>query len=118
MEYISHAWAEASKSALELLDRVQRRALVLIGDDRVSSSMVSPDHRSNVGCVTLFYRYFHGVCFTDIDLLIPEVRIKNTRLSSNSLPFVIDWPAGRTMHYRENLTSVSTAIVKLELVRV
>ena len=104
MEYNSHIWAGAPKTSLELLDRVQRRAMVLIGDSRVSSSIVSLEHRRNVGCVTLFYRYFHGVCSLDIRRSIPNVRMfrRDTRLSRNSHPFVIEGPVSRTTHYRKN----------------
>ena len=58
MEYNSHIWAGASRISLELLDRVQRRAIKLIGDSGISSSIDSLGHRRNVGCVALFYRYF------------------------------------------------------------
>ena len=37
MEYNSHIWTGASKSILELLDHVQRRALALINANTVSS---------------------------------------------------------------------------------
>ena len=104
MEYNSHIWAGAPKSSLELLDRVQRRAMVMIGDSSVSNPVVSLEHRRNVGCVSLFYRYFHGVCSSDIRGLIPDVRmfVRDTRLSRSSHPFVVEWPAGRTTHYRMN----------------
>ena len=38
MEYNSHLWAAASKSALDFVDRIQSRALKLIGDDMVALS--------------------------------------------------------------------------------
>ena len=102
MEYNSHIWAGAPKSSLELLDRVQR--MVMIGDSSVSNPVVSLEHRRNVGCVSLFYRYFNGMCSSDIRGLIPDVRmfVRDTRLSRSSHPFVVEWPAGRTTHYRMN----------------
>ena len=48
MEYNSHLWAGASKSALDFVYRIQSRALKLIGDDRVASSITSLGHRRNV----------------------------------------------------------------------
>ena len=39
MEHNSHLWAGASKSALDFVDRTQSRALKLIGDDMVASSI-------------------------------------------------------------------------------
>ena len=38
MEYNSHLWAGAPKNALDFVDRIQNRALKLIGDDRVARS--------------------------------------------------------------------------------
>ena len=62
------------------------------------------EHRRNMGCVSLFYRYFHGVCSSGIRQLMPDVKSfgRSTRLSENSHPFCIDWPVDRTTHYREN----------------
>ena len=48
MEYNSNLWAGASKSALDFVDRIQSRALMLIGDDRVTSSITSLGHLHNV----------------------------------------------------------------------
>ena len=96
MQYNSHVWAGASKSILELLDRVQERAKVLIGDSRVSNYIDFLEHRRNVGCFCLFYRYYNG--------MFPETRtfVRNTRFSSRAHPYVVDWQVNRTTHYREN----------------
>ena len=48
MEYNSHLWAGASKSALDFEDRIQSGALKLIGDDSVASSISFLAHRRNV----------------------------------------------------------------------
>lgn len=39
---------------MELLDRVQSRAMKLIGDVDIVSSIDSPEHLRHVRCVTLF----------------------------------------------------------------
>ena len=41
MEYNSHLWGGAFKSALDFVDRMQSRALKLIGNDGVASSITS-----------------------------------------------------------------------------
>ena len=56
MEYNSHLWAGASKSALDFVDRIQSRALKLIGDDKVASSITSLGHRRNVSSIVLFWK--------------------------------------------------------------
>ena len=40
MEYNSHLWAGASKGALHFVDRIQSRALKLVGNDKVVSSII------------------------------------------------------------------------------
>ena len=66
MEYNSHLWAGASKSALDLVHRVQSRALKLIGDDRVASSITSLGHHRNVSCIVLFCKYYFGKCSSEL----------------------------------------------------
>ena len=58
MEYNSHIWAGASSQALQMLDQVQRRAQKLIRDKAIADSLDSLEHRRNVGCIALFYRFF------------------------------------------------------------
>lgn len=104
MEYNSHIWAGAPKSSLELLDRIQKRAKVLIGDNSITSTLAPLEHRRNVGCVTLFYRYFNGMCSSEIRELVPNIKIfaRSTRLAGGSHRFTVDLPVVRTTHYRKN----------------
>ena len=67
----SHLWEGASKSALDFVHRIQNRALKLIGDDRVASSITSLGHRRNVSCVVLFYKYYFGKYSSGLSELIP-----------------------------------------------
>ena len=91
MEYNSHLWAGASKSALDFVDRIQSRVLKLIGDDRVSSSINSLGYRRNVSCIVLFYKYYFGKCsFGHFELIPPpHVFARNTRLTGRSRAFTV-----------------------------
>lgn len=104
MEYNSHLWAGAPQTLLELLDRIQKRAIMLIDDGRVSNSIDSLKHRRDVGCVALFYRYFHGRCSAEIRGLIPSVQLfsRTTRLSRGAHPFHVVTTFQRTTHYRDS----------------
>jgi hypothetical protein len=104
MEYNSHIWAGASKSSLELLDRIQNRAIYLIGDEHISSSLNSLGHRRNVGCLSLLYRYYYGKCSRDIRDLMPPARVfpRSTRAAHQAHPYSIAMVSNRTSHYREN----------------
>lgn len=64
----------------------------LIGDSKVSISISALDHRRNVGCVSLFYRYFKRFCSRKIKALVPKTRkfLRITRYSKRAHPFVVD----------------------------
>ena len=111
MEYNSHLWARASKCALDFADRMQSRALKLIGDDRVVSSITSLGHRRNVSCIVLFYKYYFGKCSSGLSELIPppQVFTRNTRLSERSHAFTVATMSHSTTHYRENSLFTRTA---------
>ena len=71
--YISKAYRSHFSrfiSILKLLDRIQKRAKVLINDN-----IDSLEHRSNVACISLFYRYYNGRCSREIRGLIPNNQI-------------------------------------------
>ena len=89
MEYNSHVWTGASRSSLELLDRVQRRAIKIIGDKSISDSLESLEHRRCVGSISLFYRYFNGNCSREVHELLPELKTfgRSTRSSSRAHSF-------------------------------
>ena len=91
MEYNSRLWAGASKCALDVVYRIQSRALKFIGDDRVASSITSLGHRRNVSCIVLFYKYYFGKCSSGLSELIPPPQVfgRNTRLSGRSHAFTV-----------------------------
>ena len=92
MKYNSHLWAGASKSALDFVDRIQSRALKLIGDDRVASSV-------------LFYKYYFGKCSSGLSELIPPPQMAFGR----SHAFIVATMSHRTTHYRVNSFFTRTA---------
>ena len=109
MEYNSHLWAGASKSALHFVDRIQSQVyrVKLIGDDRVASSITSLGHRTNVSCRVLFYNYYFGKCSPGLSELVPPplVFMRNTRLAGRSHAYTVETMSHRTTHYRENCTA-------------
>ena len=104
MEYNSHIWAGASGVSLQLLDRVQNRAKKLIGDPQIAETLDSLELRRNVGCLTLFYRYFYGGCSEEITDTLPSIKVfgRPSRFSSRAHHFHIDERVERTTHYRAN----------------
>ena len=88
MEYNSHLWTGASKSAIHCVDRIQSRAWKLIGDDRVAS------------CKVLFFKYYFGKYSSGLSELIlpPQVFARNSRLSERSHAFTVATMSYCTTH--------------------
>ena len=72
LEYCSHVWGGAPKSSLNLLDRIQSKAIRLINNPNLTNSLESLSHRCLVADLSIFYRYFHGHCSQEIKNIIPE----------------------------------------------
>jgi len=106
MEYNSHLWAGAPPTTLEYLDKVQNRAIRLIGDSNVTASLAPLGHRRNIGALSLFYKYFVGTdsCSQEIKTILPELKIftRNTRLASNSHPYFLVLRKSSTDYYENS----------------
>ena len=101
MEYCSHIWGGAPQSGcLDLLDRVQRRLVNLIGP--VLSSTLQPlSHRRDVASLSLFYKYYHGNCSQELFSLVPHGRlsVRSTRFSESLHQYAVDIPRCKRNFY-------------------
>ena len=79
-------------------------------DGKISNSIDSFKHRSNMVCVSLFYRYYTVFCSSKIRRLIPVHHVSpcNARLSSQNHSYVVDWPVNRKIPYGQNSFSSRT----------
>ena len=104
LEYCSHVWGGAPKSSLHLLDRVQSKAIRLINNPNLTSSLQSLSHRRLVADLSIFYRYFHGHCSQEIKNIIPDPvrRVRTTRSSTYSHPFQVTLPNPRTLSHKSS----------------
>ncbi len=89
MEYCSHVWGGAPVSVLGILDRLQTKAVRLIGDPKLTGGLPGLEHRRAVTALCLFYRYYHGKCSNELAAVVPPPAIvaRPTRLASLSHPF-------------------------------
>ena len=101
LEYCCHVWGGAPAMYLNLLDRIQRKAIRLIGDSSLTSSLQSLGLRRNVACLSLFYRYYHGKCSTELANIVPRPLTfsRSTRLQSSSHCYQVTIPRCRTSYY-------------------
>ena len=69
-------------------------------DGRVSNSIDTLEHRCNLDCVSLFYRYYNGFCLSKISglMAVNHELLCNTRLSWQGHTYMVDWPVDRTLH--------------------
>ena len=93
MEYCCHLWAGAPAHILNLLDRIQNRVCNMIGP-HLSMKLQPLSHRRNVASLSLFYKYFHGHCSTELESLVPSRKVFpcDTRLAARAHPFTVEEP--------------------------
>ena len=70
MEYFCHIWAGAPSCYLELLDRLQQQICRTVGPS-LAASLETLAHRRNAACLSLFYRYYFGRCYSKLAQLVP-----------------------------------------------
>ena len=77
LEYCSHIWG----SSPSLLDGVESKAIHLIGDPSLTSTLDPPSLRRKVASLSLFYRYYFGHCSDELVACIPPpmARPRSTR---------------------------------------
>ena len=92
MEYCCHIWAGAPSCYLELLDKLQKRICRTVAPS-LAASLEPLAHRGNVASLSLFYRYYSGMYFSELAQLFP-------------LPF----SRGRSTCYSDKLHDFSVTI--------
>ena len=69
MEYCSHIWGSSPYTSL--LDRVESKAIFLISDPSLTSTLDPLSLRRKVASLSLFYRYYFGHCSDELAACIP-----------------------------------------------
>ena len=63
LEYCSNILDSATKKSIELIEKVQARAMKILGcTDLLQENILPLAFRRNIGSLSLLYRYFHGHC--------------------------------------------------------
>ena len=93
MEHCRQVWAGALSCYLELLDKLHKRIRQTVGP----SLAASPEplaHRRNGAGLSLFYRYYFGICSSELAVLVPLPfsRGRSTRYSNKLHDFSVTIP--------------------------
>ena len=70
MEYCCHVWVGAPRCYLQLLDKLQKRICRTVGPS-LAASLEPLHHRRNAASLSLFYRYYFGICSYELAQLVP-----------------------------------------------
>mgnify|MGYP003323128865 FL=1 len=112
MEYCSHIWGGAPRSqGLDLLDRVQKRVVNLVGYE-LSAGLHALSHRRDVASLCLFYKYYCGKCSSELADLVPpkRVTIRSTRFSERMHRHAVNFPKCRTNYYKSSFFPRTAAL--------
>lgn len=103
LEFNSHLWAGAPSSTLNMVDRIQNRAVRILGENQ-SEPLHSLEHRRTVSCLSLFYRYINGHCSNEICNIMPSFSTPDPRLRSSSTAnrFSVVVDRARTQRFYES----------------
>ena len=94
----------AAPASKMFVDRIQKRAFKIINSNLVTDSIDSLKHRRTVGALSLFYRYFHGLCSREIFNIMPGVSNPSvrTRNVTHSHPYIVHIEFCSTDHFRNS----------------
>ena len=93
MKYGCHVWAGPPSCYLELLDNLKKWICKSAGPSLAASLEVLV-HQQNVACLSLFYRYHIGRCWSELAQLVP---------------LLYSW---RSAHYSDRLHDFSVIILR------
>jgi len=98
IEYCCQVWGGAYGIALQLLDKIQRRAIRIIRNPRLTKDLDSLQHRRDVAELCVFYRMVHGKCSAELKETIPPFVTPErvTRGTVNAHRFTVKLPKPRT----------------------
>ena len=82
----------------------KNRAIRLIGDVALSSSLKSLYIRRKISDLCLFHRYSHGRCSAEIPRPSPSIPARATRLTAKQHPYSIQLFTNRTAHFNSTFS--------------
>ena len=87
---------------------IQKRAIKLTGDPALTNSLDSLAHWRTISALSLYYRYYHGVCSVELKSIIPPKAVftRNTLFSNAQHPFAVNLDKNRTSAFANTFIPV------------
>ena len=103
LEYCSHIWDSSPYTFL--LDRVESKAIHLIRDPSLTSTLNTLSLCRKVASLSLFYRYYFGHCSHELDACIPPpmARPCSTRQASFAHNYCVELSNARINRFSDGL---------------
>ena len=89
LEYCSHIWGSSAYTSS--LDKIESKAIRLIGDPSLTSTLDPLSLRRKVASLSLFYRYYFGHCSDELATCIPPPMLGHFPHVRHHLPTTIVW---------------------------
>ena len=89
MEYCCHVWVGVSGCYLQLLDKLQKRICRTVGPS-LAASLEPLGHRRNAASLSLFYKYYFGICSYELAQLVPLPYSRERERERDLLAILID----------------------------
>ena len=105
LEYCSHIWGSSPYTSL--LDRIEPKAIRLIGDPSLTSTLDPLSLRRKVASLSLFYRYYFGHCSEELAACIPPpmARPHSTRKAPFAHNYCVELSYARINRFSDPSTS-------------
>ena len=102
IEYGSYIYRDSTHTAL--LNGVGSKAFRLIKSPSLTNCLYSLRHRRNVASLSIFYRYFHADCSSELTNCMPPLIpcFRCTRLSTSSHPYSVHLSNARVNQYLQS----------------
>ena len=101
LEYCSHIWGSSPYTSL--LDRVESKAIRLISDPSLTSTLDPLSLRCKVASLSLFYRYYFGHCSDELAACIPPpmARPRSTRQATFAHNYCVELSNARINRFSD-----------------
>ena len=101
LEYCSHIWGSSPYTSL--LDKIESKAISLIGDPSLTSTLYPLSLRRKVASLSLFYRYYFGHCSDELATCIPPpmARPRSTRQATFAHNYCVELSNARINRFSD-----------------